>query len=309
MFPDALRFPKERRVWPSFAAAFLLVGSVVLPGDLGSRPRGDRLRSLSYKNPRLIRLRREIAANIRSWAQKGALDRPLRLVRYRLGPGDHFYRVMARTSSNSDTLASLNSLPNPNALRSGDVLLIPNARGLFLRGKRSKLARRYGKPEESFIALDGGWFLPGHRFPRKRRDYFLGRVFYPPLRRMRVTSNFGYRRDPFTRRSVFHGGLDIGAPRGAPVYASRGGVVEFAGRSGGYGNLIILRHEYGYRTYYGHLSRISVRRGGRVRTGRVIGRVGSTGRATGPHLHFELRQGDRRKRPRFHRPFRISAAR
>ena len=104
-----------------------------------------------------------------------------------------------------------------------------------------------------------------------------------------VGSVFGVRRDPFTRRAKFHSGVDIKARMGDPVGASQRGVVEFAGWYYGYGYLMIVHHGGGVRTHYAHLSSFDVEVGSRVERGTVIGRAGSTGRATSPHLHYEVR--------------------
>ena len=104
-----------------------------------------------------------------------------------------------------------------------------------------------------------------------------------------VGSDFGYRRDPFTRRAKFHSGVDIKARWGDPVGASQAGIVQFAGWYHGYGNLIIVSHGGGVTTHYAHLSSFDVEPGGRVERGTIIGRAGSTGRATSPHLHYEVR--------------------
>jgi murein DD-endopeptidase MepM/ murein hydrolase activator NlpD len=100
---------------------------------------------------------------------------------------------------------------------------------------------------------------------------------------------FGYRRDPFTRRARFHSGVDIKARWGDPVGASQVGVIQFAGWYHGYGNLIIVAHGGGVTTHYAHLSSFDVDLGARVERGTIIGRAGSTGRATSPHLHYEVR--------------------
>jgi murein DD-endopeptidase MepM/ murein hydrolase activator NlpD len=96
-----------------------------------------------------------------------------------------------------------------------------------------------------------------------------------------------------------HKGVDYAAPTGAPVRAVADAVVSFAGRQGGYGNLILLQHNHPYSTAYGHLSRfaIGVKRGAKVRQGQVIGYVGSTGLASGPHLHYEFRVNDVQQNP------------
>lgn len=104
----------------------------------------------------------------------------------------------------------------------------------------------------------------------------------------RISSGFGMRRHPVLGYTRMHRGMDIAAPRGTPVYAASDGVVQFAGRASGYGNLIKIGHAGVYGTGYGHLSRILVRPGQRVRRGQLIGAVGSTGLSTGPHLHYEL---------------------
>lgn len=107
--------------------------------------------------------------------------------------------------------------------------------------------------------------------------------------RATVGSAFGVRRDPFTRRAKFHSGVDIKARHGDPIGASQRGVVEFAGWYFGYGYLMIIDHGGGVRTHYAHLSSFDVSVGTRVERGAVIGRAGSTGRATSPHLHYEVR--------------------
>ncbi len=110
-----------------------------------------------------------------------------------------------------------------------------------------------------------------------------------PLEFSRVSSGFGMRRHPIARVWREHKGIDYAAPTGTRVRAVGEGVVEFAGRKGGYGNVVIIRHHGKYSTVYAHLSRISVKRGERVEQNDTIGAVGSTGWATGPHLHYEFR--------------------
>ena len=105
----------------------------------------------------------------------------------------------------------------------------------------------------------------------------------------KVGSTFGYRRDPFTRREKFHSGCDIKAHWGQPVGASLPGTVLFAGWSHGYGNMIVVEHGGGIATHYAHLSSFAVEPGEHVERGSIIGYAGSTGRATSPHLHYEVR--------------------
>jgi murein DD-endopeptidase MepM/ murein hydrolase activator NlpD len=104
-----------------------------------------------------------------------------------------------------------------------------------------------------------------------------------------ITSSFGERVDPFNGEGAFHSGLDISVPYGTPIHAAADGVVAFAAIMRGYGNLIELDHGHGICTRYGHLSGFAIAAGEHVRRGQVIGYVGATGRATSPHLHYEVR--------------------
>jgi murein DD-endopeptidase MepM/ murein hydrolase activator NlpD len=114
----------------------------------------------------------------------------------------------------------------------------------------------------------------------------------------RLNSGFGVRHDPFGEGYEFHSGVDIGANYGYPVRATADGVVIYAGYRGGYGQLVVLDHGHGVRTFYGHLSHIDVSVGKRVHRHDQIGRVGSTGRATAAHVHYEIRIQDRPINPR-----------
>jgi len=114
----------------------------------------------------------------------------------------------------------------------------------------------------------------------------------------RVSSEFGTRSHPISGERHQHTGIDFAAPAGSPVRAAQAGTVTFAGERGGYGNLVIIRHPDGAETYYAHQRDLSVRTGQAVEAGQAIGTVGSTGRSTGPHLHFELRRGGRPTDPR-----------
>ena len=113
-----------------------------------------------------------------------------------------------------------------------------------------------------------------------------------------ISSGFGYRRDPFTGAAAMHAGLDFRGPVGAPIYAAAKGKVSFAGRKSGYGNCIEISHGNGLMTRYAHMSAFRAKVGQEVAAGDVIGAIGSTGRSTGPHLHFEVRINDRAVNPR-----------
>jgi murein DD-endopeptidase MepM/ murein hydrolase activator NlpD len=105
----------------------------------------------------------------------------------------------------------------------------------------------------------------------------------------RVASGFGYRIDPIYKTTKMHAGIDFTSPQGTPIYATANGRIQTAGNTGnGYGNHVIINHGYGYVSLYGHMYRVKARPGQEVKRGEVIGWVGSTGKSTGPHLHYEV---------------------
>jgi murein DD-endopeptidase MepM/ murein hydrolase activator NlpD len=145
----------------------------------------------------------------------------------------------------------------------------------------SAFAREFAQVQEAVLATD-----------RLRR--VLPRV---PLRKplpgaLEVTSGFGVRVDPFLGRAAMHTGIDLRDEYGAPVRATAAGRIVTAGWNGGYGNMVEIEHGNGIATRYGHLSSITVHDEDTVEVGTIIGRIGSTGRSTGPHLHYEVRVDD-----------------
>jgi len=114
----------------------------------------------------------------------------------------------------------------------------------------------------------------------------------------RIASGFGYRIDPIYKTMKLHAGLDFAAPQGTPIYATANGRITIAGNTGdGYGNHVVINHGYGYETLYGHMVRVKVRAGQQVKRGEVIGWVGSTGKSTGPHCHYEVHKNGQKIDP------------
>jgi murein DD-endopeptidase MepM/ murein hydrolase activator NlpD len=185
-------------------------------------------------------------------------------------PGDSFELVYQQVES-----------PD-GEVRGGEVLFA----SLRLRG-RNLHAYRYEHADGSH-----GYYDANGRSLRK----WLMRT---PIDGARLSSGFGPRRHPILGYNRMHRGVDFAAPTGTPIYAAGDGVLVMAGRNGGYGNYIEIRHNSEFSTAYAHLSRFAkgIERGNRVRQGQVIGYVGSTGRSTGPHLHYEVKQNGKQINP------------
>ena len=228
---------------------------------------------------------------------------PLRLFSYRLQDAMDLFSLSARLNLPYDCIATLNGLDNPTAIQSLEVVLIPNQPGIFvwdvpastfqeIVASVSNNAREEAQP----VRIDRGGrllslqFFRGQSFTAIERAYFLNILFRFPLPFGRLTSGYGARDNPFTGDSEFHRGIDLAAPMSTEVYAARDGSVSAIGYDPVMGKMVILNHEAGYQTIYGHLEEISVRLNEEVRSGMIIGAVGTTGYSTGPHLHFEIRR-------------------
>lgn len=153
----------------------------------------------------------------------------------------------------------------------------------------NKLTARMGTQAKSYVQIDG--------FIKNKEQLLACTPAIQPVNNKdlsRIASGFGYRIDPVYKTTKFHAGLDFAAPQGTPIYATANGTVEVAGNTGnGYGNHVVINHGYGYQTLYGHMFRVKAKAGQKVHRGEIIGWVGSTGKSTGPHCHYEVhRNGD-----------------
>ena len=224
---------------------------------------------------------------------------------YTIGEGENLTTISRKIGVNLDTLVSVNKITNANKLKPGQKIIIPNRNGLLYTIKQNEnieeVASKYdiqlnrilafNKIDEiSDIEIGDDIFLPGAKYTLDERIEKFGQMFSLPVTVTRISSLFGYRVHPITKVRTKHTGVDIPGSLNTPVYAARKGKVIFAGYSGGYGNLVIVRHDKGYTTYYGHLNRITTKIGANVGVGVMIGRMGSTGNSTGSHLHFEVRR-------------------
>ena len=171
--------------------------------------------------------------------------------------------------------------------------------------------------EDGYVAKTGDVLfarltLGGREIPLYRYETADGRVDYygrdgqstkktlmkTPIDGARMSSGFGMRRHPVLGYSKMHKGTDFAAPTGTPIYAAGDGVVAKAGRFSSYGNYVRIRHRSDLDTAYGHMSKIAVKAGARVKQGQIIGYVGTTGRSTGPHLHYEVLVANKQVNPR-----------
>ena len=224
---------------------------------------------------------------------------------YTIGEGENLTTVSRKIGASLDTLVSVNKISNANKLSPGQKIIIPNRNGLLHtineNEKIEEVAEKYdiqlnrilafNKIENiSDIKIGDDIFLPGARYTLDERIDKFGQMFSLPATVNRISSVFGYRIHPISGVRTKHTGVDIPGSLNTPVYAARKGKVIFAGYSGGYGNLVIVRHDKGYTTYYGHLNRITTKIGDNVGVGVMIGRMGNTGNSTGSHLHFEVRK-------------------
>jgi len=227
----------------------------------------------------------------------------LTIYQYTVRQADNFLSLAARLNIPHSALASINKINSPQALEPGMTILLPSCPGIYIPESLSTdLEKILGASRENSegsveIRIRRGeriynfLFFPGADFTQTERAFFLNSGFRFPLRQYRITSRFGVRTDPFSNNQQMHRGLDLAAPEGTEVFAVANGTVTSAGFDPVYGNYIIISHSNNYSSLYGHLQTIYTVLRSEVRSGSLIGRVGSTGQSTGPHLHFELRRG------------------
>ncbi len=227
------------------------------------------------------------------------------IVEYEVGSGDTIWDIASAFGTDPDSLAIINEMSNSNRLQPGQLLRVLNMPGLLYRvdpgDEVADIADAYGINSEDILAVNfirsGDDLTVGQEiilpYARPAREAVLasrGELWLWPVSG-RITSYFG------PRWGSFHTGIDISAPTGTQIAASRGGRVVFAGWRGSYGNLVIVDHRDGKTTWYAHLSRFAVGTGAWVERGQTLGFVGSTGRSTGPHLHLEVRVNDQPRNP------------
>jgi murein DD-endopeptidase MepM/ murein hydrolase activator NlpD len=231
--------------------------------------------------------------------QNGKAPPELVIYSYTVRSAVDVFSLAARLNLPYETIATLNRLDRSRSFLPGERVLAPSVPGVFVPtspGSDLDLFLSYRDTGAGYlVAVASGngksslRFFPGARFTPEERAVFLGALFRFPLPSGVLTSSFGLRQSPITHHMSYHAGIDLAAPMGTDVYAARDGTVAESGQSEVLGEYIVIVHEGGWSTVYGHLSKRLVRLNDKVESGMIIGKVGSTGESTGPHLHFEVR--------------------
>ena len=243
----------------------------------------------------------------------GSFADSLTVYRYTPREGEDIFHLAARCNIPYSALASLNRINHPSMLETGKTILLPTVWGVFIPGdpesdlERLMASSRLSLTESESAALTINYatgnpgvifhFVPGEDFNPTERAFFLNSGFSFPLRSYRLTSGFGMRTNPVTGNYRMHQGVDLAAPEGTEVYAAGNGTVTEVGNDPVYGNYVIIKHNNNWASLYGHLRKTNTALHSKVKSGSLIGRVGTTGQSTGPHLHFELRQNGKAQDP------------
>ena len=227
---------------------------------------------------------------------------PIQFYRYRVKKDDSIIRIAARCSIPYDGIITVNRIMSIKDDLTGSYILLPTVPALYLpetpENPIEKLISAALEKEvlptiEIYVSSKGQkrkvFCIPNGTFDGTTRAYLLHPLYRFPLESGILTSSFGKRASPFTGKPSYHPGIDLAAPTGSPVFACTSGVIKEINYSHVYGNYIILLHQDGKESLYGHLSKVLVNLHDKIKSGKIIGEVGSTGLSTGPHLHFEIR--------------------
>ena len=238
-------------------------------------------------------------------AQDGGETYNLSYISYRVRKGDMISLIAQDFGVTQDSIISVNSIRSSRTIQIGQFLKIPTMAGILYTVNKngetpSSIAKKYEVDAEKFaavnhVALDVSYsagdsvFVPDAKLDWVTRQEINGDLFKKPIHaRWYRSSRFGWRASPFTGKRSYHSGVDMACPTGTSIYAAMVGTVTATGYNATYGNYVIVSHHSGYKTLYGHMSAILCTKGQHVDQSSRIGRVGSTGMSTGPHLHFTV---------------------
>jgi murein DD-endopeptidase MepM/ murein hydrolase activator NlpD len=277
------------------ALALLFFAALATPPAPAQLP---RINSLDLSDPLYRQHQDGVREYYRAASGGGALP-PLLIYSYAPSENDTLFGIAARLAIPYSAVATLNRLDSP-VLEEGRLILLPGYPGIFvpvtpesdLEFMIHDLRADAGADVVTLPGSSGGdvfRFLPGADYLPEERRAFLGTLFRPPLENYEITSRYGPRQSPITGAWSFHSGVDFGASTGTPVMAAGSGVVVDTGADVVMGNYVLLRHSGGFATFYGHLDTVLVSLNQEVSSGMILGTVGSSGIATGSHLHFEIR--------------------
>ena len=233
---------------------------------------------------------------------------------YRVRAGDMIGVIAENTGLTSDTIISVNSVRSSRNLQIGTYLRIPSMPGILYTVRNDgeilgKIAEKYKIDLEKCVKVNNitedaelkagtTLFLPDAQLDWVTRQEINGDLFHRPIHsRYYLSSYFGWRASPFTGSRSYHSGIDLACPKGTPIYSALDGKVTATGFNNTYGNYVIVTHHSGYKTLYGHMSEIIAVKGQWVTTNTKIGKVGSTGLSTGPHLHFTVFKNGKQVNP------------
>lgn len=239
-----------------------------------------------------------------SYSSSG-LDLELCYVPYRVKKGDMIGFIADQFGITQDTIISVNNIHQSRLLQIGQYLKIPSMPGIVYTVRKdgetiatiaekyevsaNKCSRVNHIDEAKQLVAGTSLFIPDAQLDWVTRQEINGDLFHKPIHaRYWLSSYYGWRESPFSGKRSFHSGVDMAAPTGTSIYAALGGTVTSVGFNNVYGNYVIVTHHSGYKTLYGHMSAILATRGQYVDTNTRIGKVGSTGLSTGPHLHFTV---------------------
>lgn len=263
------------------------------------------LRKAKVDDPVLTQYDKELAKN--NIAIRNGKSPEVNFFAYTAKKNDTISKLAARLCVIYDSFVVINDISSQDEGLEGSTLIFPTAKGLFIPEPESQSARKsqfeillqknrfpLANPDEvMWFEIRGQRyvFLPDEHFSPTERAFFLDPAMVVPVQNYRVSSAFGNREDPFGSGLLqMHKGMDMAVPEGTEVVACKGGRVAATGEDDVYGKWILLEHSNGIGSFYAHLSFVAVQSGTAVRSGEPIARSGSTGKVTGPHLHFEVRK-------------------
>jgi murein DD-endopeptidase MepM/ murein hydrolase activator NlpD len=293
----------------------LLLGFIIIffgitdTGSAANKPESfEIIKTVDLQNETIKSIRKDVRNTIIIIKKRQIPDNlpELKFYKYKVKQNDNFWKILSKTSLNIDTLSAINTLTSPLDVSPGKEIFVSNMRGVIhkvnTKDTIETISIKYTIEKEYICKVNKitdnkinkeYLFIPSGELSNIERSLFLGVGFASPLKQYTRTSAFGTRIDPINKKLGFHPGLDLACPTGSEVLAARKGKVTFAGYQGGYGLLLIIKHEHGYSSYYGHLKKIILKEGDVAERGALIGISGDSGRSTGPHLHFEVRKETR----------------